>query len=1091
MKNKLLHSFRLRATMLVAMMLCVVNAAWAEEETITFSDKYSANTVVDGVSIDGTNFSVTFNKRDGGTATQYYTNGTAVRWYGGGTLVVSSTNTITQIEITFTQTANSISTNVGNYESGTWTGSANSVTFTQSGTSGQCRISAIKVTFSAGGSSAVATTTTIDDTGITNTDVYTSTAAGSLAANVTAGGNAVTGATVTWSGNNDAVATIAADGTVTLVAAGSVTFTATYAGVADTYQSSSNTYELTVTSSAPYVQPTTVEITPNYTFWGKTAQFSGSDNSELSGSQDNVTLNWTRGNGSTYANTTAMRFYKDNTLTFTAPTGYEIKSIELSVSGTYNDLTFAPTGYVSETTTWTGASQTVTMSRPSNASSYSTISKFTITIGLPSNDPSISANDVDIPYYATSGTIAYTLTNEVTGGVVTAATASDWLTVGTPANGSIALTCEANEANNERTATVTITYTYNTNETVTKEVTVTQAAAPVIYTTIPALFAAATSTATDVNVTFGGWVVSAVHSSNAYLTDNQGHGLIIYASGHGFQVNDVLTGTVSCKLQIYRGSAELTNLTTSTDGLTVTNNGSVTAQNIAISELGGLNTGALLSFEGLSYNGTALVDGNSNAITPYTTLYSGTFENGKSYDVTGIYVQYNDTKEILPRSADDIEEVQVQHQDYDLTVTLNDNVSAIYVFDAADQSNPLIADGAAGTVQVADATQVLVSPDVASGYVLGSLTVDGVDVTEQMNEGSYSFTMPTHAVSITATATASSVTPATSGKYVKVTSNEDLTDGQYLIVYDEGSLAFDGSLGTLDAANNTISVTISDNEIAATTATEAAEFTIDVTNGTILSASGYYIGRTSDSNGMNSSTSDAYTNTLSIDADGGNADIVSGGAYLRYNATSGQDRFRYFKSTTYTSQKAIQLYKRTESVTITSALYAAIVTKNNVSFYNSGVTAYIVTATATDQATLTEVEEAPAGTPLIVKAAAGTYNLTVINDATNVSGNLLQASNGTVEGDGSTIFALGNKDGVGFYVVGDGVKVPAGKPYLEISGSAGIKSFLAFNFGITTAISSLDAQKAERGTIYNLAGQRVNKAVKGIFIQNGKKIVVK
>ena len=64
---------------------------------------------------------------------------------------------------------------------------------------------------------------------------------------------------------------------------------------------------------------------------------------------------------------------------------------------------------------------------------------------------------------------------------------------------------------------------------------------------------------------------------------------------------DVLTGTVSCGLQLFRGSAELTNLTTSSNGLTVAHNGTVTAQNIAISNLGGVNTGALLTFEGLSY----------------------------------------------------------------------------------------------------------------------------------------------------------------------------------------------------------------------------------------------------------------------------------------------------------------------------------------------------------------------------------------------------------------------------------------------------------------------------------------------------------
>lgn len=147
--------------------------------------------------------------------------------------------------------------------------------------------------------------------------------------------------------------------------------------------------------------------------------------------------------------------------------------------------------------------------------------------------------------------------------------------------------------------------------------------------------------------------------------------------------------------------------------------------------------------------------------------------------------------------------------------------------------------------------------------------------------------------------------------YTKVTSNSDLTSGQYLIVYEGGNVAFNGGLSTLDATSNTISVTPSNSQIAITSTTEAAEFTIDTSAGTIKSASGLYIGNTSNSNGLTGSST-ALTNTISINS--GDADIVSsGGAYLRYNATSGQTRFRYYKSSSYSSQQAIQLYKKDES----------------------------------------------------------------------------------------------------------------------------------------------------------------------------------
>jgi uncharacterized repeat protein (TIGR02543 family) len=97
----------------------------------------------------------------------------------------------------------------------------------------------------------LATPTVAIATNITNTDVYAGTAAGSLAATVTYNNVAVEGAVVTWSGNNDGVATIdASTGAVTLVAAGSVTFTATYAGNSD-YAEKTATYVMTVTNTDP------------------------------------------------------------------------------------------------------------------------------------------------------------------------------------------------------------------------------------------------------------------------------------------------------------------------------------------------------------------------------------------------------------------------------------------------------------------------------------------------------------------------------------------------------------------------------------------------------------------------------------------------------------------------------------------------------------------------------------------------------------------------------------------------------------------------------------------------------------------------
>ena len=158
------------------------------------------------------------------------------------------------------------------------------------------------------------------------------------------------------------------------------------------------------------------------------------------------------------------------------------------------------------------------------------------------------------------------------------------------------------------------------------------------------------------------------------------------------------------------------------------------------------------------------------------------------------------------------------------------------------------------------------------------------------------------------------------GNYVKVTSTDNVTAGVYLIVYEDGSLAFDGSLATLDAESNTQSVTITDGTITSNATVNAFAFTIAVKTGgfSIKSASGRYIGQTGNSNGLKDSDTDEFTNAITID-ESGNANIVSSSAYLRYNKTSGQTRFRYFKSSSYTNQQAIQLYKLDEASTAPNA----------------------------------------------------------------------------------------------------------------------------------------------------------------------------
>ena len=152
---------------------------------------------------------------------------------------------------------------------------------------------------------------------------------------------------------------------------------------------------------------------------------------------------------------------------------------------------------------------------------------------------------------------------------------------------------------------------------------------------------------------------------------------------------------------------------------------------------------------------------------------------------------------------------------------------------------------------------------------------------------------------------------STGGKYVRVTSASQLTDGQYLIVCDTTSVAFNGALTTFDAPDNIVAVTISGNSIDAISSLKSAEFTYSSADGSFKGTSGKYFGFTKNDNGLTTSTT-AMSNTVSVNSDGSASISCSAGSYLRFNATSGQNRFRYFKSSTYTKQKSICLYKYTK-----------------------------------------------------------------------------------------------------------------------------------------------------------------------------------
>lgn len=143
-------------------------------------------------------------------------------------------------------------------------------------------------------------------------------------------------------------------------------------------------------------------------------------------------------------------------------------------------------------------------------------------------------------------------------------------------------------------------------------------------------------------------------------------------------------------------------------------------------------------------------------------------------------------------------------------------------------------------------------------------------------------------------------------------------------------------------------------------------------------------------------------------------------------------------------------------------------------------------------------KQVPANTGVLLRSAKESDVFTYIESAPAIEGtNLLKpASEKMTEGFKYYKLAYDNyteKTGLGFYwgaVEGGAFTVKPGLAYLAVpqAQAANVKGF-SFD-GTQTGINGVEATTA-KGAIYNLNGQRVEKAQRGIYIQNGKKFIVK
>ena len=181
-----------------------------------------------------------------------------------------------------------------------------------------------------------------------------------------------------------------------------------------------------------------------------------------------------------------------------------------------------------------------------------------------------------------------------------------------------------------------------------------------------------------------------------------------------------------------------------------------------------------------------------------------------------------------------------------------------------------------------------------------------------------------------------------------------------------------------------------------------------------------------------------------------------------------------------------------ETVTTNSDGYCTYV--NTEALTIPATTAYYAVDKGSGSATAHAITNPAAGTPMLIKGdESTTYYFEVASSGTTYSDNAFKAGPVTGLANTSTIsdviFYNYILNGDTFYAA-NGKNVGEGKAYLQLSKAATARP-LIFEDEDVTGISQIENGKLKADNYFNLAGQRVAQPTKGLYIVNGKKVLVK
>ena len=150
---------------------------------------------------------------------------------------------------------------------------------------------------------------------------------------------------------------------------------------------------------------------------------------------------------------------------------------------------------------------------------------------------------------------------------------------------------------------------------------------------------------------------------------------------------------------------------------------------------------------------------------------------------------------------------------------------------------------------------------------------------------------------------------------------------------------------------------------------------------------------------------------------------------------------------------------------------------------------------------LMRVKKVPAGEGILLIGDEGEYHVphkaTTCYYGNFMVGTLSAKTINETEGEYTNFYLSNGAYGVGFYKVDGSIEIKANRAYLPLLKNtvSSTRGFIGIDFDDdaegTTGISEAQQRVGEQDVYYNLQGQRVDNPSKGLYIRNGKKVVIK